>query len=602
MSQHRPKSLGFLLLIGLAFGCAQVRVYRSPVPTKASIAAQSVVAGRVTRDEIETLEAEVATQPTGERLVILAALHAKLAKRALPHDRPRAIAHYRSAAVYASFAIGDPNYDSVAIALHNESVAGCVRSLRTLVNTTSDRKEWALRLHQNGIEASGTVLELSPSRVDDLLVCDDLVVRGMNHHYRAAGVGCPLVAYRKVDEQLDLQDKFYPDVLNSPATGVISADGSPLGGDWRSKPVRLVLHDPLRESSVEVAGQKWPLAYDLTTPVAREQSIRARALARIDRLGLIDPQLAAKSAGLFMLTPYQPEKIPVVMIHGMGSGPETWTQVYNDIQGDPVLRSKYQLWLVRYPTGNAVLYSSLQVRKEFDKTRNAFDPFRINPTFDQMVVMGHSLGGLMTKSMVIESGDELWNAAFTLPMSEVRASPETHAMIRETFTLRPHTEIKRVVFVATPHQGSRLANIGLFQFLAQKIIRQPDQFAEVRKELVALNGPNVFKRGMVAQSLNVIEGVTFGNPVIEAMSRLPVAPHVRAHSIIANVRKNAPLREGTDLVVAYESAHIEEVVSEHIVPGNHFCLDRPHASAEIQRILHEHLAESVNPAANPSRP
>ncbi len=581
-----------ILSLALVLGCAPVRVHQTVVPWMLRPAAIPL-SGHVARSEVEELEAQVASNPTPLSLLTLSTLHAKLARQVPTHDRARAIAHHRAAAVYASFALADPGLEPQARALHSEGVAGCVRNSRALIRTKKARGQWANVLREHGIEPVGTVIQLTPGRIDDLMVAGDMVVSGMNHHYKAEGVGCPLVAYRRIEEKLDLQDEFYQEELNLPATAVLIAEGSPWHGDWRNHPVRLILHDPLRESTVKLAGRQWRLASDLTTPLAREQATTARDLAKLDWLGLLNPQKAAEAAGLFMLTPFQPGKIPVVLIHGLGSGPESWTQIVNDIQGDPQLREKYQVWMVRYATGNALILSALQVRKEIQRARETFDPSRTDPSFDQMVVIGHSLGGLMTKTLVIESGEDLWNARFTVPLWAIKGSPQLRSLITEAYSLRPHDEVKRVVFIATPHQGSRLANLGIFQFLADLLIQQTDQLSEARKELVAMNGRGVFQKGSSRRSINVMDSVTFGNPVIEALSNLRVVPHVASHSIIANVFTRAPIEQGTDLVVSYESAHLGETISEHIVESTHFCLEKVATSNEIKRILYEHLGQPM---------
>lgn len=589
-SRHRVLIFTFLCIW---MGCAApVRVHRDLIGRRHR-SVTVPVSGHINGSEVDRLEAEVAEQPTPQKMLQLAAIHAKMARQIAIHHRESAIEHYRDAAVYAAFALSDPSLEVPARALHSEGIAGCVRNSQPLLRTKSASGQWADRLREHGIHPTGSLLEFSPGRIDEILVASDLSVSGMNHHYKSDGLGCPLVAYRRIERKLDLQDEFYPDELNLPATAVMVPDGSPLGGEWRQHPVRLVLHDPIRQSTVAMAGRVWPLANDLTTPLAREQATKARDVAKLDKLGLLNPDRAAKAAGIFMLTPYQPGKIPIVLIHGLGAGPESWTQIVNDIQGDPQLRARYQVWMVRYATGNPMILSAHQVRKEVKRARTTFDPARTDPAFDRMVVIGHSLGGLITKTLVVEPGNTLWDARFTVPIWAINASPGLKSFITEVYATHPEPEIQRVVFIATPHQGSRVANLGIFQFLSDLLIRQSDQLEEARKELTARNGRAVFQKSSALGRVNAVDSLTFGNPVIDALSKLKVAPSVISHSIIGNVRSRAPLERGTDLVVEYKSAHHEGVVSEKIVRSTHFCLEKLETSAEINRILHEHLGSTA---------
>ncbi len=592
LRQRERRALRVVVALGIVVGCAPVRVQRKLVP--ASLRSKAVpVSGLVTKTGLERLEAEVMANPRPQQMLELAALHAKLARHSGPHDSASSLQHHRDAAVFSYFAMADPALAEPAKALHAEGVAGCVRISRAGLGSRPSTGEWASRLRQQGIEPAATLIGLRPERVDDLLVAGDLNVSGMNHQFARDGFGCPLVAYRQIARKLDVQDEFYPNEINLAATGVLVPEGSPAGGEWRKHRVKLVLHDPTQESTVVIGGQSWPLSADFTSSLAREQATKARDLARLAWLGLVNPQRAADAAGLFMLTPYCPGKIPIVMIHGLGSGPESWTQIANDVQGDPVLRDHYQIWLIRYATGNPLVLSAAELRKELQRAREAFDPLRNDPAFDRMVVIGHSLGGLMTKALVVESGESLWNARFTMPLWAINASPQLRALLTDVYTIRPRPEIRRVVFIATPHQGSRIANLGIFQLLSDLLIRPTDVLGGAKNELIALNGSGIVNRERNGIGLNVVDSLTFGNPVIEALSKKPVAPGIASHSIIANVRSRAPRERWTDLVVTYESAHHADVESEHIVSSNHLCLEKIPTADEVRRILYLHLNQTI---------
>jgi hypothetical protein len=79
-----------------------------------------------------------------------------------------------------------------------------------------------------------------------------------------------------------------------------------------------------------------------------------------------------------------------------------------------------------------------------------------------------------------------------------------------------------------------------------------------------------------------------GNPFLRALNDLPIDPRIKAHSIIA-VLGEGPVTGKTDGVVAYESAHIDGVVSEKVVRSGHSTQSHPDTIEEVKRILTEHL-------------
>jgi hypothetical protein len=79
---------------------------------------------------------------------------------------------------------------------------------------------------------------------------------------------------------------------------------------------------------------------------------------------------------------------------------------------------------------------------------------------------------------------------------------------------------------------------------------------------------------------------------VPCLAEIPVAPSVKAHSIIA-VQGDGDYQKGRDGVVAYQSVHVDYVESEFIVRSYHTSLNQPATIEEVRRILHEHLNQSV---------
>ena len=77
------------------------------------------------------------------------------------------------------------------------------------------------------------------------------------------------------------------------------------------------------------------------------------------------------------------------------------------------------------------------------------------------------------------------------------------------------------------------------------------------------------------------------NPGLRTLASLPIAPGVKANSIIA-VQGDGPVETGDDGVVEYTSAHIDGVESELVVRSSHSTQAEPQTIEEVRRILYQH--------------
>ncbi len=139
----------------------------------------------------------------------------------------------------------------------------------------------------------------------------------------------------------------------------------------------LELYDPLNSADIEVAGRRVPLESDLSTPLAYLLN-QPQLQKKLDQptLGLLDPDATGQLEGLFMLEPYQPGKIPVLMVHGLWSSPITWMEMFNDLRAVPEINDHYQFWFYLYPTGQPFWYSAAQLRHDLAVMRQTLDPRR----------------------------------------------------------------------------------------------------------------------------------------------------------------------------------------------------------------------------------
>ena len=72
-----------------------------------------------------------------------------------------------------------------------------------------------------------------------------------------------------------------------------------------------------------------------------------------------------------MLEPYDPDRIPVILIHGLTSIPQMWVPTISAIESDPELRGRYQFWVFAYPTGDPIALSALKLRESLAQSINS---------------------------------------------------------------------------------------------------------------------------------------------------------------------------------------------------------------------------------------
>jgi pimeloyl-ACP methyl ester carboxylesterase len=290
--------------------------------------------------------------------------------------------------------------------------------------------------------------------------------------------------------------------------------------------------------------------------------------------------------GLSLLRSYQRGKIPVVFIHGLWVTPLSWVRMIENLEADTALRGRYQLWTFGYSTGDPLPYTATLLRRDLDEVRRKFDPDRTDTTFDRMVLVGHSMGGLLAKMMVQDSGTRMWRLVSDRPIEDLVGDQADCDLLRSAMIFKPRPEVRRVVFIATPHRGSRVDRGPLGQ-LGSRLVRLPDPLRAAYGRLIDRNDPGFFTERFRKGLPTSIDELEWRSPILVGLDELELAPTIKAHSIIAD-RRDPPGAGGSDGLVAYESAHLEGVASESLVSSGHLCQDHPAVIREVRRILAEH--------------
>jgi hypothetical protein len=510
--------------------------------------------------------------------------------------------YYLAATVYA-FAFLFPNDQAQRPNEFDPRVRGATdiynRGL-TSAFTTADRSRVTFRAGPYALPFGSIDIAFDPSAarfgsfsLAEYMPADELHVSGLRNDYRRAGLGAPLAA----DVVEDPQDKGFQLArdIKVPVTALLRIDHP--RGDLAAGALRgtLAIYPAFEPNTVDIDGQNVPLEADTTSAFA--YSLSDPKIWDSEFGGFLRGEYFDKSAPqLVGLEPYRPGEIPVVFIHGTGSSFGRWADLINDLQSNPAIRDHFQFWLFSYSTGQPTQFSALQLRRSIENAVRTLDPDGRDPALQQMVLIGHSQGGLLAKFMVIDSGSQIWDSVSTKSFDDLRVSPETRELLRAALFVKPLPEVKSVIFIATPQRGSFVAGSTIGELLG-RLVRLPLTVTRAMGDLLAGNSDSLSVGAKGAQ-MGSVWSMNPANPGLQAFAKIPVSPEVEAHSIIA-VQGDGPVETGDDGVVAYQSAHIDEAKSEIVVRSGHSVQSNPHTVAEVQRILLEHLAKACPNGCQP---
>lgn len=415
-------------------------------------------------------------------------------------------------------------------------------------------------------------------------------VTGLKNHYSTRGLGVPLI----LDRELQLtgnkavREPFLS--LNHQVcagTALLHFEESEVELDEAGYKINayLSVYDPMKTHEIRMKNRVVPLETDFTTPIAyllnQIPSIKGTT-------GFFKPEAWTDICGLYMIEPYDPDKIPVVFVHGLFTTTLTWSVMLNELAGDPLIREKYQAWYFLYPTGNPIAFSATLLRDTLKQVREFLDPTGKDAALDRMVLVGHSMGGLLTKMAVQHSKDIVYDALFDKPIEELEIRHEDRDILTKLVFFEPLPFVKRVIFMATPHRGSELSKSKLAG-LGLSFVRLPGETVEFVK------GITPFFKSELETHANYPErsiptgfhGLRPDSVISKTIADLPIDSDVIYHSIIGK-NASAGTPGGTDGVVAYESAHLEGAATEKIVNSDHNVHVNPAAILEVIRILGEH--------------
>jgi pimeloyl-ACP methyl ester carboxylesterase len=419
-------------------------------------------------------------------------------------------------------------------------------------------------------------------------------IDGLRNRYARDGLGVPLIARRAPGDTFSLEAYLPAGGYTAPMTTYLHFDPQDAPGPER---VRVALVDARSTDHVCFGRQRVPIAADFTAPYAR-QVVQDRS-REAGRAALFGRRVEGTRFGITISAPWDPDKIPLVMVHGLASSAEVWRELTNDLLGSEELRNRYQIIHYTYPTTEPVLAAALRFRTELAAFLQhvGYDP-AVSP---KLVVVGHSMGGLLAKTLVVDSGREIWDRMFTVAPDELQASDAVRARFEHALILESWPSIGRVIFLGVPHRGSDAAD-GLLGWVGKRLIHVPSDFVELLQASVRADESQVqetvrdwFRDGSVTS----VQSLSPTYPAMQGLAALPIAPGLPYHSVIGDVTKDGRGRP-SDGYVTVESAHLDGAASELVLPIEHEAFDRAAPLNEVYRILRLHAQALGMPETPPS--
>lgn len=402
----------------------------------------------------------------------------------------------------------------------------------------------------------------------------DFSGKGVGERTLKEGLGAPLVVagrnidYVKLDQFAQGQSVYYS------YTALVNL---------RGRNAEIVLFDPLARENVVFDRRSYPLAGDFQGPLAL--ALHELEPEKREILGLFKPQAFLDRARLARLQPYDPRKIPLIGIHGLGNSPATWAPLVDFLRGDPVIRENYQVWFFSYPSGLPYPLAAAFLRKQLADARRRY------PAMRDPVVIGHSMGGMISRLLITDSGKELWNLYFDKPPEQLKLSAKARHLLESMLLFDPVPNIRRVIFVSASHRGSYKA-IDFWGRIGAAMVGDPIGDSSEIEEILPQARPEARAHGRnrLPNSVDLLDPDSL---FLEKVNTLPTKPGVPYHSLIGDrgrggfLDKTEPQR--TDGIVPYWSSHMDGAESEEVIPSGHWSHLHPLGMAEIRRILVEHV-------------
>ena len=404
---------------------------------------------------------------------------------------------------------------------------------------------------------------------ETLIATDSLRFRGEFARFPRPrpGLGTTLISHRRLEPGQSAASQRH--IAARTLTAIVRFEGS--------RP-HLAILDPYQTENISLGSRSFPMAADFTANTSLTLSA-----TRIDKLGLtrlLHPDRFDDTAAIQRIQPYDPERIPVLFVHGLQDTPASFAPMYFQLMTDPDIRRRFQFWVFTYPSGYPYPWSGALLRRELDRMNREY------PGHKDIVIVGHSMGGLLARLMVTDADDRIWRRIFGKPPANTPLYGRSRRLLEDSLVFRSRDDIARAVFICAPHQGSTLASSWIGR-TASRLVRLPTFLADSRDSVIGILQSDR-SGAALDRAPNSIDTLAPGNAFIRAIAREPLSARVPFHSIMGD-RGRGDGPDSSDGVVDYWSSHLPGAASEAVIPSDHSGHMHPAGIEEVRRILRSHL-------------
>ena len=545
-----------------------------------------------------------AGEPRVRYLTALADVALYSGRRLRPSDRDKAARFFLNAAMYASAYFGmcdlKPSpFDPTGIRM--------MLIYNAAVSELFDYLSFRRLLDKSGFELTGVLggnirfepphyqLPVTKEQIREIMLCADYRPENLTHTSRSFGIGAPLII--DIDKPVSDGRVGFAKNQTIPGTFVIKFSFRDVRV-WGEYSAQVNILDSSRVSEVDFGRHKVPLEQDLSTPLA--YMVKDPPLLNFVEYTRL-PGASQGMQGLYCFGPPDDDRIPVILIHGLLSDTRTWLQMINTLQSDEDIGRNYQFWGFSYSSGNPIFYSAWMLRDALLRERERLvREKRSTKKFDRMVIIGHSMGGLLTRLVLSHSNDVVIKFSAGREKFEEAIkdfSPKERKKLDEIIHFEPLPFVKRAVFISTPHRGSQMAQTWFARF-GSSLIKIPKDILKRYQSLfkVLVGGDRI--AATTGLYITGIDNLDPDNGAVKMLDRMPMSDKIVYHSIIGNT-EGGGIPGGSDGIVPYTSSHLDNVRSELVVKSGHSAHRAPLAIQEIRRILLEHLRQYPDSKTTP---
>ena len=565
-------ALGFCLLFQ---ACTTVRVRELPL----KVTAGGIESSRLLKSQVSQSDDELGTFADRSQELLRRAKMLELAGKSR-----EAAGFYLSTALDSRMLLQSPKIEDPArdtlLEIHNHSLSRFAE-LWVADPARASGEPFRFSMEEEEFEVAVAKTSDYPALYFDRAVAaESLKGKGVEER-RREGYGAAMVGIREqTEDRADELAFFSAKGLHVPISLVIEEPRI----TGKTTVVPISIKNPLLTESVVLGGERVPLAADYSGFM--EMLLAGRNDLFWGLKGFFEADKRIENSGIYLLEPFDPDRIPVVLTHGLVSVPIIWRDLIPELMSEPEIAERYQFLVFTYPSSYILPESALLFREELAALREKYDPAGRTPLSTNMVAMGHSMGGMLTHLLIAEMGGLLWQEVSDVPLEQTNLSPEDKATALDLAFFDPDPAVRRAVYMSTPHGGASAADLNLANALS-RLASLPGDVVQFTADLASLSGLQESSINY-GKKMTSVQSLSPESPIVRAMSKAPYKNGVVYHSIIGD-RGKGDTPDSSDGIVEYWSSHQPGAASEIIVPTGHSSYTHPNAVAEIKRILREHV-------------